>query len=119
MSNGSFKYALSTGEQQAVEDELSRRRKNAWIAWGLWLLGGIFGGHRFYLKDKGGGFLLLFTLGGLGVIWLIDAFTLKGRIKNSSKLIEAEIIMEVINERRQRIFSVPLSPPTGWTEYAP
>jgi TM2 domain-containing membrane protein YozV len=33
---------------------------------------GIFGAHRFYVGKVGTGFLQLFTIGGLGIWWLID-----------------------------------------------
>jgi TM2 domain-containing membrane protein YozV len=33
---------------------------------------GIFGAHRFYVGKTGTAFLQLFTLGGLGIWWLID-----------------------------------------------
>ena len=33
---------------------------------------GIFGAHRFYVGKIGTGFLQLFTIGGLGIWWLID-----------------------------------------------
>lgn len=37
---------------------------------------GLFGAHHFYLGRPGWGFAYLFTCGGLGVGWVIDAFRL-------------------------------------------
>ncbi|MDE2943900.1 MAG: TM2 domain-containing protein [Gemmatimonadota bacterium] len=58
---------------RAVLDQLySYRPKREGIAYPLWLLTGIFGGHRFYLDRPGTGFLMLLTLGGGGLWWLVD-----------------------------------------------
>jgi TM2 domain-containing membrane protein YozV len=42
----------------------------------LWFFLGMIGGHKFYLKKSGMGFLYLITIGLLGIGWFIDLFTL-------------------------------------------
>ena len=44
------------------------------VAYLLWLLTGLFGGHRLYLDRTGTGLLMLFTVGGAGLWTLIDVF---------------------------------------------
>lgn len=55
-------------------------KKKPVIAWLLWFFFGALGGHRFYLGDTGVALGMLFTLGGLGVWALIDAFFINKRI---------------------------------------
>lgn len=66
---------------RAVLEDLYRyRRKKGWLVWILWLVTGIFGGHRFYLDRTGTGLLMLFTGGGALVWWLIDALLLSSMV---------------------------------------
>lgn len=62
---------------RAVLEDLYRYpRKRGLIAWPLWLVTGIFGGHRFYLERPGTGVLMLLTGGGAMVWWMVDALLL-------------------------------------------
>ena len=42
----------------------------------LCLLVGVFGAHRFYVGKHATGFLMLVTLGGMGIWWLADLIML-------------------------------------------
>lgn len=64
-----------------AEAEFAAVQKNTRVAYGLWLVAGIFGGHRFYLGDTGRSIAMLFTLGGLGVWALLDGLVLARRVR--------------------------------------
>ncbi|GAA0468053.1 hypothetical protein Ade02nite_78850 [Paractinoplanes deccanensis] len=64
-----------------AEFEFAAVAKDARVAYGLWLVTGIFGGHRFYLGDTGRSVAMLFTLGGLGVWTLADVFFVGRRVR--------------------------------------
>lgn len=49
------------------------------VMWILWVFLGLFGGHRFYLGNIGMGLIQLFTAGGFGVWWIVDAFIMSKR----------------------------------------
>lgn len=52
------------------------RKKSKGTALAAWLLLGLFGGHRIYLRDYGMGLLYFFTGGLCGIGWLIDGLRL-------------------------------------------
>ncbi|MXW66998.1 MAG: TM2 domain-containing protein [Gemmatimonadales bacterium] len=67
---------------RAVLDQLySYRPKREGIAYPLWLLTGIFGGHRFYLDRPGTGLLMLLTVGGAGLWWLVDVLLIPRMVR--------------------------------------
>lgn len=60
--------------RSVLEDVYRYRRKRQEVAWGLWLVTGLFGGHRFYMGRTISGLLMLATGGGGGIWWFVDAF---------------------------------------------
>ena len=48
----------------------------------LWLLTGLFGGHRFYVGKIGSGILYLFTGGFFFIGWALDFFSLGSMVDN-------------------------------------
>lgn len=57
------------------------QRINRPVMWVLWILLGLLGGHRFYLGNIGMGLIQLFTAGGFGVWWIVDAFIMNKRAR--------------------------------------
>ena len=64
-----------------AEAEFDSVRKDPRVAYALWAVLGIIGGHRFYLGDTGRSIAMLFTLGGLGVWTLLDVFFVGRRVR--------------------------------------
>jgi len=65
-----------------VRDETQSRCSRA-VTLILVLLLGMFGAHRFYVGRTGSAFAMLFTLGGLGIWWLIDiVIVVSGQLKD-------------------------------------
>ncbi len=64
-----------------AEAEFDAVKKDTRIAYGLWCVVGIFGGHRFYLGDTARSIAMLFTLGGLGLWTLLDVFLIARRVR--------------------------------------
>jgi hypothetical protein len=64
-----------------LDDVYRYRTKDLRLAWALWLVAGLLGGHRFYAGKVGTGLLMLATGGGGGVWWLIDAFFVKRTVE--------------------------------------
>jgi TM2 domain-containing membrane protein YozV len=66
---------------RAVLDDLYRYPpKHKGIAFVLWAITGLFGGHRFYLDRPGTGLFMLFSGGGAAIWWIVDAFLIKKMI---------------------------------------
>jgi hypothetical protein len=65
--------------ESVLADLYAYRPKRRWLAWLLWATLGWFGAHRFYLGRTPTALLMLFTLGGALLWWVVDAF-LMGRM---------------------------------------
>ena len=58
--------------------------KSIIIAYVLWLVGGLFGLHHFYLRRYFQGIVWSLTLGGFGIGWIYDFFQIPGFVKYSN-----------------------------------
>ena len=56
-------------------------RKSLRVGLGWWLVLGLLGAHRFYLRDYVVGTMYVATLGFLGVGWVVDLFLLSSKIR--------------------------------------
>jgi hypothetical protein len=59
---------------EVLSDLYEYRGKRPAVAWLLWATLGWFGAHRFYLGRSGTALLMMFTLGGALLWWIVDAF---------------------------------------------
>jgi len=75
-----------------AESEYHSVQKDARVAYGLWCVVGIFGGHRFYLGDTAQSIAMLFTLGGLGLWTLLDVFFVGRRVRAVNRARRAAIM---------------------------
>ncbi|XP_059157171.1 uncharacterized protein LOC131941724 isoform X2 [Physella acuta] len=82
-----------------VKGQRSTKTKTVDDAYILWLPWGFLGFHHFYLDRPLWGFLYFFTLGLLGIGWLVDLFRIPSLVKSVNKK----------NEERERIFIETLS----------
>lgn len=103
--------ALTTQQQQLVEQRLANEVRSSGLAYILWFFLGAFGAHRFYLGRVGSGvaMLVLFWLGvftfwliigsvfllAYGVWWLVDAFLIPGMVDSDRRLKRTQIENEI------------------------
>jgi hypothetical protein len=95
MSPGDPTTTLPAWEQIRVrraEAEYDAYKKNPKVAYALWALVGILGGHRFYLGDTARSIAMLFTLGGLGVWSLLDGLVIARRVRTVNDRRRADIM---------------------------
>jgi TM2 domain-containing membrane protein YozV len=75
-----------------AEAEYDAVKKDPRVAYGLWCVVGVLGGHRFYLGDTGRSVAMLFTLGGFGVWTLLDVFFVGRRVRAVNRSRRAAIM---------------------------
>jgi len=75
-----------------AEAEYESVRKDVRVAYALWAVVGIIGGHRFYLGDTARSIAMCFTLGGCGVWTLLDVFFVARRVRAVNRSRRAAIM---------------------------
>ena len=75
-----------------AEAEYEAVKKDTRIAYAMWCVVGLLGGHRFYLGDTARSIAMLFTLGGLGLWTLLDLFFIARRVRTVNESRRAEIM---------------------------
>ena len=68
--------------RDVLRDVYRYRMRRPAVAWVLWLVTGLFGGHRFYVGKTGTGVLMLVTGGLGGIWWIVDAFFLNRMVRD-------------------------------------
>lgn len=83
------------------------KRKEVGIAYLLWALLGLIGGHKFYMGQTLMGIIYLFTGGLFGIGWLWDVFFLARKVRKHNEKVEGtesdkrkEELREVLKEMK-------------------
>jgi hypothetical protein len=79
---------MDAKSQSAFFLEYGKRRKLAFTAYLLWIIGW----HYLYCKKVGMQFAFWFTFGGLGFWWFIDIFRVPGIVSDTNSTIAREIV---------------------------
>ena len=83
---------LSSDAQQKFMELYGPRTKKLLIAYALCLLYGL---HYVYLEETSTGIWFWFTVGGFGIWWIINFFTLPGAVKTYNSVAALKTIGEV------------------------
>ncbi len=76
-------------EKSAKEVQVSSKSRS--IALALCMFFGWAGAHRFYAKQTKMGLIMLFTMGGFGLVWFYDfVMLLIGKFKDNNNSVIAE-----------------------------
>jgi TM2 domain-containing membrane protein YozV len=105
------KEQLTQHQLAVLATEMDKRKKSVGVAYFLWLILGTFGVHKFYTGQKTPGivYLILGILGWttvwfaigfvffviLGILLLIDLFTLPKQVRQANEKEEEEIINRI------------------------
>lgn len=98
ISNKNFTVAvglLPQSQQSAYQSEVDRRKKSTGIAYLLYFLLGLVGGHKFYIGEIGWGMIYLFTLGGFVVGMVCDIILLPNQVSAANDRIRQQILESI------------------------
>ncbi len=90
---------MNDEEYSSFCEKIKESSKDVIRAWTLWASAGIFGAHRFYLRDRKGGFLFLFTLGFIGFGLLYDLIVYGQNLREYNVRVEADAALAILSER--------------------
>lgn len=82
---------MSAHKQEEFIEEYKRRQKQLGWAYVCWLFG-IFAFHYGYMGNWGTQFAYWFTLGGVGIWWLIDAARMPQIVNNYNKDLAVDLL---------------------------
>jgi len=95
-------HDLTERELLILNQEVDTRKKSVAAVWLLWVFLGWCGGHRFYMGKIGTGLAMLFTLGGIGIWALVDAFLIPGMLKTNKREVEKQVLLEIAAARESK-----------------
>ena len=87
--------AMEPVNQAAFLGEWEKRKKSMGVAYVFWALGSLLGLHYLYFRKPLLFFLYLFTLGGLGLWWILDAFRIPGLVRVQSRSAALEVLRDI------------------------
>lgn len=88
-------HDLTERELLILRQEVEQRKKSVVATWLLWLFLGFLGAHRFYMGKIGTGIIMLLTLGGFFIWWLVDIFLISGMIRTDEHKVQNQILEEL------------------------
>ena len=83
---------LRPDQRMLFTSQLSSAMKDRNTVLILSVILGMWGVDRFYVGDMGMGLVKLFTLGGCGILWLLDLFMIRGRADDYNRQKAHEIL---------------------------
>lgn len=84
-------------------------KKSVFVAYLLWLFGGLFGLHHYYLGRDRHGFVWWTTLGGLGVGWLGEVLKVRTYVLDANE--DHKYMTELISkmQRNSKVSSIEVT----------
>ena len=106
--NPAVTYEVDTVEYARFNEKYEQEEKSRIVMMVIWFFLGILGFHRFYIGDMKKGALLLFTVGGLIVGWLIDIVNIGPRVTEYNEELKKTLLEQaILRTRKKREAAVP------------